>query len=325
MKLTRLLSLLVAGLLPVLPLALATAATYPDRPVRLIVPSAAGGAADFFSRILMVPLGQALGQPIVIENKSGASGTIGATTVAKATPDGLTLLMAQSTSVAIAPHLYKKVGYDTLTDFAPVSLVALVPNILVVNPQVPVSSVKELIALAKSKPKTLNFASAGSGAPSHLAGEMFNGMAGVDMVHVAYKGAGPAVNALLAGEVQIMFAPIVAVLPHVKAGRLKAIALTSAKPSPSVPGVPTVAQGGLPGYEISSWFGIFAPANTPKDIVDRLQKETARIVQSPEVKERFSAEGAEAVGNSPAEFSAFVKTEYVRFEKVVKDAGVVLE
>lgn len=325
MKLARPIVLLVAGLLSVLPTFQAAAAAYPDRPVRLIVPSAAGGAADFFSRILMVPLGQALGQPIVIENKSGASGTIGASMVSKSAPDGLTLLMAQSTSVAIAPHLYKKVGYETLTDFAPVSLVALVPNLLVVHPQVPVNNVQELIALAKSKPRSLNFASAGSGAPSHLAGEMFNGMAGVEMVHVAYKGAGPAVNALLANEVQMMFAPIVAVLPHVKAGRLRAIALTSAQPSASLPGIPTVAQGGLPGYEISSWFGLFAPANTPKDIVDRLQKETAAIVRSPEIKERFSLEGAEAVGNSSAEFSAFVRTEYIRYEKLVKDAGIALE
>jgi tripartite-type tricarboxylate transporter receptor subunit TctC len=325
MKLARPIVLLMAGLLSVLPALQAGAAPYPDRPVRLIVPSAAGGAADFFSRILMVPLGQALGQPIVIENKAGASGTIGASMVAKSAPDGLTLLMAQSTSVAIAPHLYKKVGYETLTDFVPVSLVALVPNLLVVHPQVPASTVQELVALARSKPRSLNFSSAGSGAPSHLAGEMFNGMAGVEMVHVAYKGAGPAVNALLANEVQMMFAPIVAVLPHVKAGRLRAIALTSAQPSASLPGIPTVAQGGLPGYEISSWFGLFAPANTPRDIVDRLQKETAAIVKSPEVRERFSLEGAEAVGNSSAEFSAFVRTEYVRYEKLVKDAGIALE
>ena len=284
MRLARPIALLLAGLLATLPTLRAAAAPYPERPVRLIVPSAAGGAADFFSRILMVPLGQALGQPIVIENKAGASGTIGAGMVAKAPPDGLTLLMAQSTSVAIAPHLYRKVGYDTLTDFAPVSLVALVPNILVVHPQVPVTSVKELIALARSQPRTLNFASAGSGAPSHLA-----------------------------------------VLPHVKAGRLRAIALTSAQPSASVPGLPTIAQAGLPGYEISSWFGLFAPAGTPRDIVDRLQKETALIVRSPEIRERFALEGAEAVGDSPAEFSAFVRTEYARFEKLVKDAGIALE
>lgn len=325
MKFPRLLGWILAGLIPALQTLPSQAAAYPDRPVRLIVPSAAGGAADFFSRIISTPLGMALGQPIVIENKGGASGTIGAATVAKSAPDGLTLLMAQSTSVAIAPHLYKKVGYDTLKDFVPVTLVALVPNILVVNPKVPASTVKELIALAKSKPGTLNFGSAGSGAPSHLAGEMFNDMAGTDMAHIAYKGAGPAVNALLANEIQVMFAPIVAVLPQVKAGRLKAIALTSALPSANSPGIPTIAQGGLPGYEMSSWFGIFAPANTPKDIVDRLQQETARIVKSPEVKERFAREGAEAVGDTPAEFSSFVKSEYARYEKIVKASGVTLD
>ena len=309
-------------------LACAAAATqasdYPDKPIKLIVPSAPAGAADFFSRILTVPLGQTLGQSVVIDNKAGASGTIGADMVAKSPPDGYTLLMAQSTSVAIAPHLYKKVAYDTLKDFIPVTLVALVPNILVVNPSLPVNNVKELIAYAKAKPGTLNFGSAGSGAPSHLAGEMFKGAAGVDMVHIAYKGAGPAVNALLANEVQLMFAPIVAVLPQVKAGRLKAIALTSAEPSAAMPGLPTIGQS-LPGYEISSWFGLFAPARTPQAVVDRLYKETARIVKTADIKERFAREGAEAVGNTPAEFAAFVRSEYTRFEKVVKDSGATAE
>jgi tripartite-type tricarboxylate transporter receptor subunit TctC len=300
------------------------ASDYPDKPIRLIVPSAPAGAADFFSRILTVPLGQSLGQSVVIDNKAGASGTIGADMVAKSPPDGYTLLMAQSTSVAIAPHLYKKVAYDTLKDFIPVTLVALVPNILVVNPSLPVNNVKELIAYAKAKPGTLNFGSAGSGAPSHLAGEMFKGAAGIEMVHIAYKGAGPAVNALLANEVQVMFAPIVAVLPQVKAGRLKAIALTSAEPSAAMPGLPTIGQS-LPGYEISSWFGLFAPARTPPAVIDKLHKETARIVKTADIKERFSREGAEAVGNTPAEFAAFVRSEYNRFEKVVKDSGATAE
>jgi tripartite-type tricarboxylate transporter receptor subunit TctC len=205
-----------------------------------------------------------------------------------------------------------------------VTLVALVPNILVVNPSLPVSNVKELIALAKAKPGTLNFGSAGSGAPSHLAGEMFKGMAGVDMVHIAYKGAGPAVNALLSGETQVMFAPIVAVLPQIKAGRLKAIALTSAQPSAAMPGLPTIGQS-LPGYEISSWFGIFAPAKTPAAVINRLYQETAKIVKTADIRERFAKEGAEAVGNPPAEFAAFVRTEYTRFEKVVKDSGATID
>ena len=317
-------SFLLACLAGLLPAWVATAADYPDKPIRLIVPSAPAGAADFFSRIISVPLGQALGQPVVIDNKAGASGTIGADMVAKSPADGYTLLMAQSTSVAIAPHLYKKVAYDTLKDFIPVTLVALVPNILVVNPSLPVSNVKELIALAKAKPGTLNFGSAGSGAPSHLAGEMFKGMAGVDMVHIAYKGAGPAVNALLSGETQVMFAPIVAVLPQIKAGRLKALALTSAQPSAAMPGLPTIGQS-LPGYEISSWFGIFAPAKTPAAVINRLYQETAKIVKTADIRERFAKEGAEAVGNPPAEFAAFVRTEYTRFEKVVKDSGATID
>lgn len=325
MKFRPFLSMLVTGLVPLLYVLPSAAADYPDRPIRLVVPSAAGGSADFFARILSQPLGQALGQPIVIENKGGASSTIGTGMVAKSAPDGLTLLLTPSTSIAIAPHLYKKVGYDTLKDFTPVTLVALVPNVLVVNPKIPANTVKELIALAKAKPGTLNFSSAGSGSPSHLAGEMFKGMAGVEMMHVAYKGAGPAVNALLANEVQIMFAPIVTVLTQVKAGNLKAIALTSAAPSPVMPGLPTIGQSGLPGYDISSWFGLFAPANTPKEVIDRLQQETVKIIKSPESKQRFNQAGAEAVGDSPAEFAAFVRSEYLRFGKVIKDTGVTLE
>jgi tripartite-type tricarboxylate transporter receptor subunit TctC len=311
-----------AGLLPTLP---AIAAAYPDKAIKLVVPASPAGAADFFSRIVGVPLGQALGQPIVIDNRAGASGTIGADAVAKSPPDGYTLLMAQSTSVAIAPHMYRKLGYDTLKDFTPVTLVAIAPNILVVHPSVKANTVKELIALAKAKPDALNFGSAGNGAPSHLAGVMFRNMAGVEMTHIAYKGSGPAVNALLAGEVQVMFAPIVAVLQQIKAGRLKAIALTSATPSAAMPDLPTIAQTGLPGYDISSWFGIFAPANTPQPIIDRLYKETSKIVNTPEMKKRFIDEGAEAVGNTPAKFAAFFKSEYTRFEKVVKDSGAVIE
>lgn len=325
MKLRTFFSMLVIGLVPLLNVLPSAAADYPDRPIKLIVPSAAGGSADFFARVISQPLGQALGQPIVIDNKGGASSTIGTSMVAKSAPDGLTLLLTPSTSIAIAPHLYKKVGYDTLKDFTPVTLVALVPNVLVINPKIPANTVKELIALAKAKPGTLNFSSAGSGSPSHLAGEMFKRMAGVEMMHVAYKGAGPAVNALLANEVQIMFAPIVTVLEQVKAGRLRAIALTSAVPSPVMPGLPTIAQSGLPGYDISSWFGLFAPANTPKEIIDRLQHETTKIIKSPESKQRFSQAGAEAVGDSPAEFATFVRSEYLRFGKIVKDTGVKLD
>jgi tripartite-type tricarboxylate transporter receptor subunit TctC len=300
-------------------------ADYPEKPVRMIVPAAPGGGADFVARAIASSLGVNLGQPVIIENRAGASGTIGAELTAKAAPDGYTLLMAQSTSVTIAPHIYKKLNYDTLTDFAPVTLAALAPNILVVHPSVPANSVKELIALARAKPGALNFGSSGSGAPSHLAGEIFNSMAGVDMVHVPYKGAGLAVTALLGGTIQVMFAPMVAVMTQVKANRLRALGVTSTKPSQTAPDLPTIADSGLTGYEISSWFGIFAPARTPQAIVERLFQETAKVLKQAEIKERFAQEGAEPVGNTPKEFNAYVRAEYVKYAKVVKDTGVTPE
>ena len=318
-----------AGWVPLLMAALvaapATGADYPGKPLRIIVPAAPGGGADFVARTLQAPLGAALGQPLVIENRAGASGTIGAESVARAAPDGYTLLMAQSTSVTIAPHLYKKLGYDTLTDFVPVTLAALAPNILVIHPKVPAASVKELIAHAKAHPGKLNYGSAGGGAPSHLAGELFNRMAGVTMVHVPYKGAGLAVNALLAGDIDVMFAPMVAVMPQVKAGRLRALAVTSAKPSLALPDLPVLADAGLPGYDVSSWFGLFAPANTPKAVIERVQQETAKVLRQADIRERFAREGAEPVGNTPAEFDAYVRAEYAKYARVVKEAGVRLD
>jgi tripartite-type tricarboxylate transporter receptor subunit TctC len=305
--------------------ACAVAAEYPDRAVKVVVPASPGGGADFVTRILSVKLGEIMGQPIVVENRAGASGTIAADLVAKSTPNGYTLLMAQSTSAVIAPHLYKKLSYDPINDLTPVTLVALVPNMLVVNPSVPAKTVKEFIALARAKPGMLNFGSSGKGAPSHLAGESFKRAAGVDMVHVPYKGAGPAVNALISGEIQVMFAPMVSVLPHVKSGRLKAIAVTSAERSQSAPEIPTIAESGLPDFEINSWFGLFVPANTPGAIIDRLHRDTAAALKNPDVIARYASEGAEPGGNTPAQFSAFVRAEYVKYGKVVKDSGAQLE
>lgn len=298
------------------------AAEYPDKSIRLIVPAAPGGGADFVARIVGTKLTESMGQTIVVDNRAGASGTIAAESTAKAPADGHTLLMGQSTSVVIAPQLYTKLGYDTLRDLMPVTLVARVPNILVVHPGVAAASVKELIALAKARPDVLNFGSAGNGAPSHLAGEMFKTAAGVAMVHVPYKGAGLAVNALLAGEIQVMFAPSVAVLPQVKAGRLRALAVTSATRSSAVPELPTLAESGLTGYDISSWFGLFAPANTPAPIVDKIYRETAKALQSPEVRERFSKEGAEPVASTPADFGVYVRSEFAKYAKLVKDTGI---
>ena len=300
----------------------AQAADYPEKPIRLLVPAAPGGGADFVARILGVKLTEALGQTVVVENRAGASGTIAADNAAKSTADGYTLLMGQSTSVVIAPHLYKKLGYDTLRDLAPVTLVAQVPNILVVHPSVPARTVSEFIALARAQPELLNYGSSGNGAPSHLAGEMFKSATGVKMVHVPYKGAGLAVNGLIAGEIQVMFAPIVAVLPQVKAGRLRALAVTSATRSAAAPELPTLAEAGLPGYEISSWFGLFAPANTTAPVIERLHRETAKALQSPDVRERFAREGAEPVGSSPADFTGYVRAEYAKYTRIVRDSGI---
>ncbi len=300
----------------------ALANDFPSKPIRLLVPAAPGGGADFLARIVSVKLSEALGQSVVVDNRAGASGTIAADATAKAAGDGHTLLLGQSTSIVIAPQLYPRLPYDTLRDLKPVTLVAEVPNILVVNNSVPAANLKELIALAKAKPDTLNFGSAGNGAPSHLAGEMFKTATGTRLTHVPYKGAGPAVNALLSGEIQIMFAPMVAVLPQVKSGRLRALGVTSARRSASIPELPTLAESGLSGYEISSWFGFFVPASTPTAVVDRIHRETARVLKMPDVVERLGKEGAEPVGSSPAEFSTYVRNEFGKYSKVIKDNGI---
>ncbi len=300
----------------------ALANDYPSKPIRLIVPAAPGGGADFLARIVGVKLGEAMGQSVVIDNRAGASGTIAADSTAKSAGDGHTVLMGQSTSIVIAPQLYQKLSYDTLRDLRPVTLVAEVPNVMVVHPSVPANSVRELIALAKAKPDFLNYGSSGNGAPSHLAGEMFKTATGTRLVHVPYKGAGPAVNALIAGEIQVMFAPIVAVLPQVKAGRLRALGLTSAARSAAVPDLPTLAESGLTGYEISSWFGLFVPASTPAAVVDKLHRETVRVLKLPDVIERFAKEGAEPVGSAPADFNNYVRQEFVKYAKVIKDNGI---
>lgn len=301
------------------------APSYPAKPVRLIVPAAPGGGADFLARIVGGRLQEQTGQTFVIDNRAGASGTIAADLTAKAAADGYTVLLGQSTSVAIAPHLYAKLPYDTLRDLRPVTLVAEVPNMLVVHPSVSARSVKELVQLAKAKPGTLNFGSAGNGAPSHLAGEMFKGAAGVDMVHVPFKGAGPAVNALVAGQIQVMFAPMVAVLPQVKAGRLAALAVTSARRSPAAPEAPTLIESGLDGLSIVSWFGLFVPAATPGAIVDKLHQETVQALKSPDTVERFAKEGAEPSGMGQAAFAAYVAQESARYAKVLKDNGIKLD
>ena len=266
-----------------------------------------------------------LRQNIVIENRAGASGTIAAELMTKSPPNGYTILLAQSTLTVIAPHLYKKLNYDTLKDMVPVTMVAQMPFMMVVHPSIPVNNVKELIAYAKAKPGELNFSSSGNGAGSHLAGEMFNGATGLKLTHVPYKGAGPAINAAVAGEVQIAFAPIVAVLPLVKSNRLKAIAVTTLNRSLASPETPTLAESGLAGFDINTWFGLFVPANTPQEIVDRIYREAVKVIKHPEVTERFIREGADPVGNTSAEFGKIVRSEYIKFAKIVKDSGAKID
>lgn len=302
--------------------ATAMADTYPSRAIRLLVPAAPGGGADFLARVVGPTLGEAMGQTVVIENRSGASGTIAAEATAKAAGDGYTVLLGQSTSIVMAPHMYNKLGYDTLRDLRPVTLVAEIPNVLVVHPSVPVNNVKDLVALAKARPDSLNYGSSGKGAPSHLAGELFEIATGTKMMHVPYRGAGPAVNALLAGETQVMFAPMVAVLPQVKSGRLRALAVTSARRSAAAPELPTLGESGLKDVEITSWFGFFVPVSTPPEVVEKLQRETSKVLRQPGVVERLAREGAEPVGNSPADFNSFVRAEYVRFGKLIKDKDI---
>ena len=303
----------------------AAAQNYPNKPIKIIVPATAGGGADFIARTLSVQLGEYLGESIVIENKSGASGTIAAEYVSKSPPNGYLVLMAQSTSMVIAPHLYKSLNYDTIKDLQAVTQVAQMPFILAVNAKLPVNNIKEFIAYAKANPGKLNFSTSGNGAGSHLAGEMFNSATGAKMVHVPYKGAGPALNAVVAGEVQVAFIPIVAALPLVKDGRLKALAVTTSVRSMAAKDLPTLVEAGLAGYDINTWFGMFVPANTPAPIVDLLYKETSRALKQPEIRERLLKEGADPIGSTPAEFSALVKAEFVKFAKVVKDSGAKLE
>jgi tripartite-type tricarboxylate transporter receptor subunit TctC len=303
----------------------AKAQDYPSKPIRLVVPFAAGGATDVLARLVGERLTASLGQQVVVDNRPGAGGNIGSDIVARAEPDGYTILMGAVGTHAINPSLYPKMPYDPVKDFAPVTLVASVPNVLVVNPEVPAKSVQELIDLAKAKPGELNFASSGNGTSIHLSGELFKAMTGTDIVHVPYKGSGPAVTDLLGGQVQMMFDNMPSSLPHVKAGKLRALGVTSAKRSPALPEVPTIAEAGVPGYDATSWFGILAPAGTPEPVVTRLQGAIVQALGEPEMRQRMADLGAEPVGDTPAEFGQFITAELAKWAKVVNDAGVKLE
>ena len=298
---------------------------YPVKPVRLIVPFPAGGATDIVARLVAQKLTESLGQQVIVDNRGGAGGTIGSDNAAKSPPDGYTLLMATSSTHAIAPSLYSKLPYDPVRDFSPVTLIASATILLAVHPSVPAKSVRELIAIAKKQPNALSFASSGNGGISHLVGEHFKSVAGVQMLHVPYKGDTPALIDLVGGQVHLMFGTAVSFLPYVKTGRLNALAVTNAKRSPIVPNVPTVAESGLPGFEALQWFGIFVPAGTSKDVIARLNAEIVKALKLPDVRERLTSLGAEIVGGTPEQFAAFQKTDTAKWAKVVKESGAKIE
>ena len=299
----------------------ASAQSYPNRTIRLVVPFPAAGTTDILARAAAQKLTEAFGQSVVVDNRPGAAGNIGSDLVAKSAPDGYTLLMGTVGTHAINPSLYSKMPYDHVKDFAPVVLVAGVPNVLVVNPALPVNSVADLIKLAKDKPGQINFASSGSGTSIHLSGELFKTMAGVDITHVPYKGSSPALIDLIGGQVQIMFDNLPSALPQIKAGKLRAIAVTSLKRAPVLPDVPTISESGLPGFEASSWFGVLAPAGTPAPIVARINAEVNKWLQSADARERLLSQGAEAAGGTPEQFAYHIRAESEKWAKVVKASG----
>jgi tripartite-type tricarboxylate transporter receptor subunit TctC len=294
------------------------------RPVRLVVPFATGGGTDLVARLTAQKLNERLGQPFIVENRPGAGGIVGTEMAARARPDGYTLVVV-SGSHTINPSLHKALPYDSLRDFAPVTKLVAGPALLVVHPSVPAHDVRELIALAKAKPGALSFASSGNGSPPHLAGELFKWMAGVDMVHIPYKGNGPAYADLVSGQVQLMFPNIASSLPYVRSGRLRALAVTSRERARAAPDIPTAAESGLPGYDLGSWFGLLAPAGTPPAVVNRLQQEIAAIYRDPQVRDTISATGVDPVANAPAEFATELRAETAQWSKLFAAARIQAE
>ena len=298
---------------------------FPEKPIRFVVGFTPGGPSDILARALGQKLGERWSQQVVIENRPGAGGNVAAEAVAKSAPDGYTWLLGNNSILATNQSLYRSLGYDPVKDFAPVSLVAVQPNILVVNPQLPVKSVTELVAYARRYPGKLNYASSGSGAAAHLAGELFKTMTGVDLVHVAYKGAQPALTDLIAGQVQVMFATSASAIPFIHAGKLRALAVTTARRSASVPDLPTVSEAGVPGFEAITWHGVVVPAATPRPLVERLNRDIVGALAQPDLRERLAALGAEVRAGTPREFADYIASEIPKWSKVVRDSGARIE
>ncbi|HYC44581.1 MAG TPA: tripartite tricarboxylate transporter substrate binding protein [Burkholderiales bacterium] len=298
---------------------------YPARTIRFIVPFTPGGSADIFARPVAQKMSESMGQQVVVENRPGSGGVVGTEVAAKAAPDGYTLMMGLTANMAVNPSLYPKLPYDPLRDFAPVTLVASAPYVLVVPPSLPARNVKELVGLARGRPGDLAYVSLGSGSMGHLSGELLASMAGVKLLHVPYKTLGQALPDLMSGQVQLLFLGIASAQGHVRSGKLRAIAVSGLKRSPALPQVPTVNESGVKGFEVTGWYGAFVPAGTPQDIVARLHKEIVRALSQPDVKDRLSREGADLVGNSPREFDAFVRSEIAKWAKVVKLSGAKAE
>src|SRR5690349_4007275 len=298
-----------------------SADAFPARPAKLIVPFPPGGPLDTTGRAIAQKLGEMWGQSVIVENKPGAGGNIGADYVAKSLADGYTIVMGALSTHAVNPSLYPKMPYDAQKDFAPITLVAITPNVLVVNPSLPVHSVEELIAYAKAHPGKLSFGSGSIGSAGHLAGELFKVDTGVDMVHVPYKGAAPAMQALLAGDTQLMFDNLASAMSQVKAGKLRALAVTTKARSPLAADLPTMAEAGVPGFDISTWFGLMAPAGTPSDVIAKWNADMTKVLSAPAMRARLEAQGAEAAPDTPAEFARFIDAELVKYAKIVKASG----
>ena len=303
----------------------ASAQSYPTRPIRWIVTYPPGGPTDVVARAIGAKLTEAWGQQVVIDNRAGAAGIIGTDLAAKAVPDGYTLLFGTSAGLTINPALSSKLPYDAVRDFAPISLLVLNPQILVLHNSVPANTVKELIALAKARPGQLNYASVGLGSPNHMGMELLKALTGIDIVHVPYKGTGPAITDLLGGQVQLMFNSMPSVLPLVAGGKLKGLAVGSAQRSPAIPELPTVAEAGVPGFENVTWYGMFAPAKTAPEIITRLNKQVVQILAAPEMTQRLASQGAEPRSSTPEELVRFMRVESERWKKVIKTAGIKLE